>query len=197
MPSSRDEILASVRKHLVESTPLPELTGPWIEYPDPIAQFASVLEMIGGRCVRVPNVEAINAELDAIPAYSAAKQTVSRIPGAGASTVDLDAIDDPHALEDIDFALLPCEFAVAENAACWVHDRGLKHRVIYFLCQHLAFMVRAEDVLHNMHQAYERLEFREAGFGTFIAGPSKTADVEQSLVIGAHGPRSQTVFVVG
>ena len=53
MPSSRDEILASVRKHLVESTPLPELTGPWIEYPDPIAQFASVLEMIGGRCVRV------------------------------------------------------------------------------------------------------------------------------------------------
>ena len=58
-------------------------------------------------------------------------------------------------------------------------------------------VVRAEDVIHNMHQAYERLEFREAGFGTFIAGPSKTADVEQSLVIGAHGPRSQTVFVVG
>ena len=88
MPSSRDEILASVRKHLVESTPLPELTGPWIEYPDPIAQFASVLEMIGGRCVRVPNVEAINAELDATPAYSAAKQTVSRILGGGVYRVN-------------------------------------------------------------------------------------------------------------
>lgn len=197
MPSSREEILTSVRKHLVESVALPELTGPWIEYPDPIAQFASVLEMIGGRCVRVPNVEAINAELAAIPAYSTAKQTVSRISGAGASTVNLDAIDHPHTLEDIDFALMPCEFAVAENAACWVHDRGLKHRVIYFLCQHLAFVVRAENVLHNLHQAYERLDFEQPAFGAFIAGPSKTADVEQSLVIGAHGPRSHTVFVVG
>ena len=195
--SSRDEILAAVRRHLPEASPLPELTGPWIEYPDAIAQFASVLEMIGGRCVRVPNVEAINAELDALPVYSAAKQTVSRVPGAGASTVDLDAIDDPHALEDIDFAILPGEFGIAENAAVWVHDHGLKHRVIYFLCQHLAFVIRAEDVLHNMHQAYERLTFTEPRFGAFIAGPSKTADVEQSLVIGAHGPRSLTVFVVG
>jgi L-lactate dehydrogenase complex protein LldG len=197
MPSSRDEILASIRKQLVESSPLPELTGPWIEYSDPIAQFASVLDMIGGRCVRVPSVEAINSELDAMPVYSAARQTISRIGGAGASTVDLDAIDDPHQLENIDFALLPSEFAVAENAACWVHDRNLKHRVLYFLCQHLAFVVRAEDVIHNMHQAYERLQFHEPSFGGFIAGPSKTADVEQSLVIGAHGPRSQTVFVVG
>jgi len=69
--------------------------------------------------------------------------------------------------------------------------------VIYFLCQHLAFVVRAENVLHNLHQAYERLDFEQPAFGVFIAGPSKTADVEQSLVIGAHGPRSHTVFVVG
>jgi L-lactate dehydrogenase complex protein LldG len=195
--SSRDDILAAVRRHLPEASPLPELTGPWIEYPDPIAQFASVLGMIGGRCVRVSNVEAINRELDALPACAAARQTISRVPGAGASTVDLDAIDDPHALEDIDFALLPGEFAVAENAAVWVHDRRLKHRVIYFLCQHLAFVVSAADVVHNMHQGYERLSFSEPGFGGFIAGPSKTADIEQSLVIGAHGPRSLTVFVVG
>ena len=195
--SSRDDILAAVRRHLPEASPLPELTGPWIEYPDPIAQFASVLETIGGRCVRVPNVEAINRELEALPVYTAAKQTVSRVPGAGTSTVDLDAIDDPHALEDIDFALLPGEFGVAENAAVWVQDRGLKHRVIYFLCQHLAFVIRASDVVHNMHQGYERLSFTEPGFGGFIAGPSKTADIEQSLVIGAHGPRSLTVFVVG
>jgi L-lactate utilization protein LutC len=34
------------------------------------------------------------------------------------------------------------------------------------------------------------------GFATFIAGPSKTADIEQSLVLGAHGPRSMTVFLL-
>jgi L-lactate dehydrogenase complex protein LldG len=132
-----------------------------------------------------------------LPVCAQAKQVVSTIPGVGKSTVDLNAIDDPHKLEDVDFAILPGQFGVAENAAVWVNDAGLKHRVIYFLCQHLALVIRAEDVVHNMWQGYQRLQFGEAQFGVFIAGPSKTADIEQSLVIGAHGPRSMTVFVVG
>jgi L-lactate dehydrogenase complex protein LldG len=47
-----------------------------------------------------------------------------------------------------------------------------------------------------MHQAYERIGNQEYGFGTFIAGPSKTADIEQSLVLGAHGARGLTVFLM-
>ena len=195
--TSRDEILSAVRKHLPEAAPLPELDGPWIQYPDPIAQFASVLEVIGGRCIRVPNIESINVELQSVPAYVAAKQIVSTIPGVGRSTVNMDVIDDPHALEDIDFAILPGQFGVAENAAVWISDEAVKHRVIYFLCQHLSLVIQAETVIHNMHQAYERLTFTGPRFGAFIAGPSKTADIEQSLVIGAHGPRSMTIFVVG
>lgn len=194
--TSRDEILASVRRHLPEAVALPELSGPWIEYPDVQAQFASVLEMIGGRCIRVPSIEAINEELSKIPSYITAKQVVSRVAGAGRPTVDLDAINDPHELENIDFAIVPGQFGVAENAAVWVNDDGIRHRVIFFLCQHLAFVIPAKDVIHNMSQAYERLSFESPRFGAFIAGPSKTADVEQSLVIGAHGARSLTVFIV-
>lgn len=195
--SSRDDILSAVRQHLPQAMPLPELQGPWIQYPDRIAQFASVLDMIGGKCVRVPSLEAINNELAALPQYSSARQIVSTIPGVGSQTVSLDAIDDPHQLEDVDFAILPGQFGVAENAAVWVSSDGLKHRVIYFLCQHLSLVISASDVLNNMSEAYERLSFANNSFGAFIAGPSKTADIEQSLVIGAHGPRSMTIFIVG
>jgi L-lactate dehydrogenase complex protein LldG len=195
--TSRDEILSAIRRHLPESTPLPDLTGPWIAYPDPIEQFASVLEMIGGKCIRVPDLTAINTELDAIPAYASAAKIVSTIADVGRPNVDLAAINDPHHLEDVDFAILPGQFGVAENAAIWISDEEVRQRVIYFLCQHLSLVIRAEDVLNNMHQAYERLSFTGPRFGAFIAGPSKTADIEQSLVIGAHGPRSMTVFVVG
>jgi len=47
-----------------------------------------------------------------------------------------------------------------------------------------------------MHHAYDRIGDADYGFGLFLAGPSKTADIEQSLVLGAHGSRSMTVFLV-
>src|SRR5262249_25432909 len=101
-----------------------------------------------------------------------------------------------HALADVDFAILPAHFGVAENGAVWVTDAGVKHRAVYFLTQHLALVLPADQMVDNMHQAYERLAFAGPGFRAFISGPSKTADIEQSLVIGAHGPRSLTVFAL-
>ena len=195
--SSRDAILAAVRRHLPESSPLPDLDGPWITYPDPIAQFASVLESIGGRCIRVDTAGDINGELEQLAPYAAAQRVLSVVPGVGENHVDLAAIADPHELEDVDFAILPGQLGVAENAAVWVTDENLPHRVVYFLCRHLALVVPAERVVHNLHEAYAQLHLEGPRFGTFLAGPSKTADIEQSLVIGAHGPLSTTVFVVG
>ena len=129
--------------------------------------------------------------------YARAKRIFSNVPGLGTNNVDLTAVADPHDLEDLDFAILPGEFAIAENGAVWVTDRALKHRVVYFITQHLALVVPRNQILHNMHEGYARLSFPAAGFGLFISGPSKTADIEQSLVIGAHGPRSLTVYVIG
>lgn len=195
--SSRDAILKSVRRHLPESAPLPDLDGPWIQYPDPIAQFAAVLEMIGGRCIRVPDLAALQSELESLPVYQASARTLSLVQGLKPGHVDLETVEDPHTLRDIDFAILPGEWGVAENGAVWVTDRHLKHRVVYFLCQHLSLVIQADTILNHLAEAYQKISIPGPQFGAFIAGPSKTADIEQSLVIGAHGPRSMTVFVVG
>jgi L-lactate dehydrogenase complex protein LldG len=176
---------------------LPTLEHQWITYVDRPAQFAKVLTEIGGQWVRVPDAAAAHSALGEIPAYREAKQIISRVLGIGNSNVDLTNISDPHALEPIDFAVLSGEFGVAENAAIWVTDRNLPLRALYFIVQHLALVLPAGEIVDNMHQAYERLKFNRAEFGAFIAGPSKTADIEQSLVIGAHGSRSLTVFCVG
>ena len=73
---------------------------------------------------------------------------------------------------------------------------NIRQRTIYFIAQHLALVVPRSEVVSNMHQAYQRLRFDDNAFGCFVSGPSKTADIEQSLVIGAHGARSLTVFLV-
>jgi L-lactate dehydrogenase complex protein LldG len=197
MPAnSRDEILAAVRAQQPPARELPSLAQNWITYPDRLAQFASVLEMIGGLCLHVADSAAANEKLQEITTYRNANQTVSLVNGIGKSNVDFAAIADPHQLEPIDFAVMRGEFGVAENAAIWVTDRNVHLRALYFIVQHLALVIPSATIVDNMHQAYERLQFDRTEFGAFIAGPSKTADIEQSLVIGAHGPRSMTVFCV-
>ncbi len=201
MTSPKQTILSAIRQHQLAEAPLPSLDQEWITFADPRQQFSAVLESVGGRAVFVPNLAAINAELSAIPAWKEARKIVATVDGIESTStqqqVDLQQIDDPHVTEDIDFAILSGEFAVAENGAVWITDSSVNQRAIYFITQHLALVVRADQVVHNMHEAYRRLSFDAACFGAFISGPSKTADIEQSLVIGAHGPRSMTVFLVG
>lgn len=196
--SSKADILAAIRRHNIAPLELPTLDQPWITYPDRAQQFTEVLTAIGARVVAVPDIAAVQRDLDQHDLYAQAQQICALVPGIARANVDLNALADPHELEAIDFAVLPAEFAVAENGAVWVTDAAVKHRALFFICQHLAFVVPRDQILNNMHEAYERLRFGyEQRFGAFIAGPSKTADIEQSLVIGAHGPKSTVVYLVG
>ncbi len=195
--ASRDDILRAVRSHLPPPADLPEIEARGVTYPDRPKQFAAMVEGVGGRCVFAADAAEINQTLAALPEFASARKIVSLVPAIASINVDLSNVDDPHDLADVDFAVLPGKFGVAENGAVWVTDDGVKQRAIYFITQHLALVIPAFEILDNMHQAYERLAFDGPGFGVFISGPSKTADIEQSLVIGAHGPRSLTVFCVG
>lgn len=194
--SSREAILASIRKNQPENVELPSLEGDWIEFDDPVGKFSETLAGVGGQCVALSSYAELNEHLKSQDVYTQAKVTCSQIAGVGEPNLDLASIADPHDLEAIDFAILPADFAVAENGAVWVPSHAAPHRVATFITQHLAFVVPASELVHNMHQAYRRLEFKQPGFGLFVSGPSKTADIEQSLVIGAHGARSLTVYLI-
>lgn len=195
--SAKQDILAAIRACRLPPAEAPSLDQSWIVYDDPQKQFAETLGMVGGHCVFVADVNEVNDRLNEIITWQEAKKRLVLAPGVSGGNVDLAAIDDPHQLKDLDFVVLPAEMAVAENAAVWITDENLKHRVAPFLTQHLALVVEAGQIVHNLHEAYGRIQFLGPRFGVFISGPSKTADIEQSLVIGAHGPRSLTVFVVG
>jgi L-lactate dehydrogenase complex protein LldG len=196
VPDKR-QILGAIGRQPIAGPELPSLDQSWTVYDDPVAQFARVLAEVGGHCLSAATVDKANASLAAIPAWATAGKRVSLVARIGDSTFDWSAVSDPHALEDVDAAVLPGHFAVAENGAVWITDAGIRHRAIYFIPQHLVLVVPADQMVHNMHQAYERLAFVGPGFGTFLSGPSKTADIEQSLVIGAHGPRSLHVILLG
>jgi len=87
------------------------------------------------------------------------------------------------------------QFGVAENGAVWITDTDIETRVLPFICEHLVMVLSRENIVATMHDAYEIIGLDHYGFGVFIAGPSKTADIEQSLVLGAHGPKTMTVIL--
>jgi L-lactate dehydrogenase complex protein LldG len=203
--SSRDTILESLRSNRPAPAELPLLNYAWTTYADPQAKFIEVLEAVGGTAIVARSIAELNSQLQNLSQLSTAQKVASLVPGAGSPNVDAESVDSPHALADVDVAILPGEFAVAENAAVWVTDHNMSQRALYFLCQHLILVVPAGAIVDHMHAAYARIgatsqngrgPFGEPIFGGFISGPSKTADIEQSLVIGAHGPRSITVCLL-
>jgi L-lactate dehydrogenase complex protein LldG len=198
---SRTTILSAVRKALVPTAPRPAPFSGGIQYADPRQQFAEALQVVGGRCLRVATLAEAHAELQSTGLLDPRRRICSLVPELVSPTFDLADVADPHTLEDVWLAVLPGEFAVAENAAIWLPTDRLRHRVVPFLTQHLVLVVSSRDVVHNMHEAYQRLTGGTGrweggvGFGVFLSGPSKTADIEQSLVIGAHGARSLHVVL--
>lgn len=196
--SSRADILRKIRKVLPQSAPLPELNvpGQWQTFEDPHARFAEVLKFVGGNAVRVKTLKDANDHLQTLEPWMKGKVRCTMVPGVGESSFDVNAISDPHQLETVDYAVLRGHFCVAENGAIWVTDDTLTHRVLYFIPQHISLVVPASQIVHNMHEAYQRITVGTHKFAGFISGPSKTADIEQSLVIGAHGARSLVVYLV-
>ncbi|MCY2976584.1 MAG: LUD domain-containing protein [Planctomycetota bacterium] len=194
--ASRKSILNKLRSQPLPSNPLPEVIhGNWLRFKSPIEQLGNVLRSVGATCESLTDLESVRAKLQSYPEFSDAKRVLSQIPEIPGN-VTLENVERPHDLEDVDFLIVRGEMAVAENGAVWVTDKDLKHRVAYFINQHLIMVVRKADVLHNMHEAYARVKFSGPGFGCFISGPSKTADIEQSLVIGAHGCRTMQLYIV-
>lgn len=195
--TARDEILAALRRAAPPHSPLPDLAGLGMRFADPVQQFAEAVAAVGGACIRAPDRAAAHAALADLPVYRDAGQVISLVPTVGRSDVDLAAVPDPHDLEHLGLAILPGQIAVAENGAVWIDGAALAHRAVFVIAEHLVLVVDATDVVHDMHEAYARLESSLPRYGTFISGPSKTADIEQALVIGAHGARSLTVFLLG
>jgi L-lactate dehydrogenase complex protein LldG len=93
--------------------------------------------------------------------------------------------------------VLRAALGVAENGACWIEGASMPFHALVVIPQHLVVVVDAAALVPDLHAAYARLELaKRPRWGLFLAGPSKTADIEQALVIGAHGARSSTTLLV-
>jgi L-lactate dehydrogenase complex protein LldG len=196
--AARDQILSDLRRNAQPGAPRPVVDGVGAKFPDLPARLAEAVTAVGGTLVRVPDLAAADAALRALPIHHEAKRIASLVPGVGAASFDPATVKDPHELEGLDLSVLPGSIAVAENGAVWIEGASLPHHALVVIPEHVALVVKVADIVPDLHAAYAELDLAgRPRWGLFMAGPSKTADIEQSLVIGAHGARSLVVLLVG
>jgi L-lactate dehydrogenase complex protein LldG len=191
--TDREQIINAIAVNQPAFSPLPVTHFSAEDEEGLASQFADTHTAIGGVVFIVNSVADI---YQYIKDTSADHRVISRIGDITEYSENIDTAISPHSLQDVEIAVLKAHFGVAENGAVWLTEELMGNRVLPFICQHLMIALSMTDIVANMHKAYERIGGNSYGFGAFIAGPSKTADIEQSLVMGAHGPKTMTVFLM-
>ncbi len=160
-------------------------------------KFIAAASLNGSRIYRIANLAELRKHVKENFALSdRILTTIPELKDIGEKQIEFSENDDPHGLENIELSILEAHFGVAENGALWLTEELLIHRVLPFITQHLILILNENEIVPSMNHAYQKIGRQDYNYGVFISGPSKTADIEQSLVIGAHGARSLEIFML-
>ena len=194
--SSKSEILGRLRANVRETYDMPDLSFKKLTFEDPVAEFfKQTTTTAGAKLIELRPTDDINEKIH--EAFPNAKVIASNLPGVKADK-NPDEVEKAQDLDGTDVGVIEGGVACAENACVWV-PMNMKQKAICFISESLVLIVSKKNIVSNMHEAYKKLEemgeTSKYGFGTFISGPSKTADIEQTLVYGAQAATALTVFL--
>lgn len=184
-----DRCRASIRERLERPT-LEDLNP--TTYKNPLEKFISQAQVMGCKVERANSTDEVDAIIKKV--YPDAKVVASSLPYVKSASLNPDTVPDAQALNGVDVGVIRAEFGVAENGSVWVMQK-VKERDVCFISENLV-AVMPEHAVSNMHEAYGEVSFNDYGYGVFIAGPSKTADIAQVLVLGAQAARSMTIIII-
>lgn len=190
----KEDLLEKLRKNTHVQYDMPDMNIKGITYPDTYQQFVQMTEHVGGKVVEAHKTDDLNQLIRNL--YPEAKVFTSNLPYISLAQRNPDSVAEASDLNGTDVGIIEGAFGVAENACIWI-PQTMKEKAVCFISEYLVIILDKQNVVNNMHEAYERITMdTRYNFGTFISGPSKTADIEQALVMGAQAARGVTVLVL-
>ncbi|WP_295429218.1 LutC/YkgG family protein [Prevotella sp.] len=192
MGNYKEELLQKLRSNTREQYDMPADDIQGITYDDTVAQFIEMSQAVGANVVEAAPGDSLDDIIR--KAYPDAKVVASNLPEVKMATLNPDTVADAQALNGTDVGVVRGQIGVAENGCVWI-PQSMKQKAVCFICEYLVIVLPQSGIVNNMHEAYARIEMPATGLGTFISGPSKTADIEQALVMGAQAARGVTVVI--
>ena len=188
----KEELLEKLRVNtrIQYDMPMTELEG--IAYDDTVEQFIETSRNVGSNVIVAKQGESLDDIVRR--AYPEAKVIASDLKELTIATLNPDTVADAQSLNGTDVGVVAGEIGVAENGCVWIPQQ-MKEKAVCFISEYLVIVLSKNSIVNNMHEAYDRITMPSTGLGTFISGPSKTADVEQALVMGAQAARGVTVVI--
>lgn len=190
--TSRDAILTAIRTARPAPVARPDVgarVAAFEPFSHPVSRFVEAAEAAAACVVRGRRDEVGELLAAAYPALGRNVSVLSALDPAAPPPL-------PHSFADTDVFVCEAVLGVAENGAVWLPLSRLRYRSALFLATNVIVVLDSEAIVDTLHQAYAHIDVSEDDYGVFVAGPSKTADIEQSLVIGAHGPKSLTLVLL-
>lgn len=194
--SNKEDILKKYRSNIHERFEMPDLSDITpITYKEPLSLFIEMSKNVGGNIIEVKENQDINALVKEL--YPDAKEIASNLSEITIATRNPDTIENAQALNGTDVGIIRGMFGVAENGCIWIPQQ-MKEKAVCFISENIVILLRKSQIVNNMHEAYKQIAFdsKYDGYGTFISGPSKTADIAQVLVMGAQAARSVTILLM-
>lgn len=189
----KEDFLNKLRKNTHVQFDMPDMDIRGIQYEDTLGQFVKMTEAVGGHVIVAKEDESPDDLVRR--AYPEAETFASNLPEITVATKNPDTVAEANDLNGTDVGIVRGEVGVAENGCIWI-PQTMKEKAILFISEYLIIFLDRKNIVNNMHEAYARIAMDpKYNFGTFISGPSKTADIEQALVMGAQAARGVTVVL--
>ncbi len=197
--TSREKVLKKVRHALIYKTdnPFPQVDfdspvyNPMSETPD--VNFAQEFSKVGGVFIYCENeseavsaLSALNTECEWHNIYCAEPEFQYMLTQAG---VPFES--DEESLQELKVGITGCEFVIARLGSIMVSSKNSRRLNVY--PETHVVIAYVDQLVDDLKDAFEAVQAKYAGklpsLLSVITGPSRTADIEKTLVMGAHGPR--------
>ena len=206
----KEDFLNKLRKNTHVQYDMPDMKIDGIQYVDILQQFIEMTKAVGGHVIEAskdddpndlvrmayPEAEVFATNLPEIELSKLVNNAAGKCNPDKVKLRNPDTVAEANGLNGTDVGIVRGQIGVAENGCVWI-PQTMKEKAMLFISEYLVIFLDRDGIVDNMHEAYDVIEMDPRyNFGTFISGPSKTADIEQALVMGAQAARGVTVVLI-
>lgn len=207
--TSKEKILKNIREALIHSTaqPFPSVNSSIPLYRDskePLdILFAKQFNAVSGQFIYCENNEKFAESIKLLinekglnKVFCWDERLLSLVQYNGA----IPELSAERELEDIDAGITYCESLLARTGSIIVSSKQAAGRIltifppVHIIVAYISQLVY--DIDEGLQKIVDKYENKIPSMISLVTGPSRTADIEKTLVLGAHGPKELIVFLI-